>query len=149
MVRNEHAVEIARPPAAVFPYLTEPDHLLRWVGGLRAFEPLDGDEARPGARSRQRLRIGGREWTFEGEVLALEPDRRIVVCIRGRGLELTNTYSLEPTAGGTRLSVAVQSGFTKVFARLLGGIVEREGQRKLEADLARLADLVEAESEKA
>jgi hypothetical protein len=32
-----------------------------------------------------------------------------------------------------------------MFARLLGGLVEREGQRKLEADLARLARLVEGE----
>jgi uncharacterized protein YndB with AHSA1/START domain len=145
VVRNAHAVEIARSPAAVFPYLTRPALLLRWVGGLREFEPLNGDEARIGSRSRQRMRIGGRDWTFEGEVLKLEPDRRIVVCIHGGGLRMTSSYVLEPKEAGTRLSVEVRSEFTKVFARLLGGIVEREGQRKLEADLGRLASLVEDE----
>jgi uncharacterized protein YndB with AHSA1/START domain len=146
LVRNAHAVEIARPPAAVFPYLTEPECLLRWVGGLREFVPLNGGRARTGSRSKQRLRIAGRDWRFEGEVLELEPERCISVCIRGRGLRMTSRYVLDPTDAGTRLSVEVRSEFTRVFARVLGGIVEREGQRKLEADLGRLSDLVEEET---
>ena len=91
------------------------------------------------------MRIAGRNWTFEGEVLELEPNRRMVVCIRGRGLEMTSSYLLEPTTTGTRLTVEVRTEFSRVFARLLSGIVEHEGQRKLESDLARLASLVEAE----
>jgi uncharacterized protein YndB with AHSA1/START domain len=146
VVRNEHAVTIARPPAAVFPYLTEPERLLRWVGGLREFVPLNGAEAQKGSRSRQRMRIAGHNWTFEGEVLDFEPDRHIVVCIRGRGLRMTSDYRLERTTTGTHLSVKVKSEFTRVFARLLGGVVEREGQRKLETDLSRLAGLVEDET---
>ena len=146
MVRNKHAVEIARPPAAVFPYLTDPERLLRWVGGLHEFVPVNGTRAQKGSRSRQRMRVAGRDWTFEGEVLDFEPDRRIVVCIRGRGLRMTSDYRLEQTATGTHLSVRVKSEFTRVFARLLGGIVEREGQRKLESDLRRLAGLVEDET---
>ena len=45
MHRNEHTIEIARPPAAVFPYLTEPELLKRWVGGLTTFEAVDGESA--------------------------------------------------------------------------------------------------------
>jgi uncharacterized protein YndB with AHSA1/START domain len=144
VVRNAHAVEIAQPPAAVFPYLTQPELLLRWVGGLREFEPLNGGEARVGSRSRQTMRIAGRDWRFEGEIMELERDRRIAACIRGRGLEMTSTYVLEPTEAGTRLSVDVTTAFARVFVRVLAGIVEREGQRKLETDLGRLAGLVEA-----
>jgi uncharacterized protein YndB with AHSA1/START domain len=144
MVTNEHTVEIERPPGAVFPYLTEPDRLLRWVGGLRSFVPENGEKAEVGSRSRQRMRIAGRDWDFEGEVLELEPEERLVVCIRGRGLRMTNTYVLEPTARGTRLAVDARTEFSRVFGRLLGGFVRREGQRKLETDLGRLAVLVEA-----
>jgi Polyketide cyclase / dehydrase and lipid transport len=91
------------------------------------------------------MRIGGRDWTFEGEVLELQPERRIAVCTRGRGLVLTSTYDLEPAERGSRLTVHVRTEFTRVFARLLEGIVEREGQRKLETDLERLRALVESE----
>jgi uncharacterized protein YndB with AHSA1/START domain len=145
-LRNEHAVEIARQPEAVFPYLTEPERLLRWVGGLREFVPADDGEAQVGSRSRQRMRIAGHDWTFEGAVVELDPDERIVVCIRGRGLRMTSTYLLQRNGEGTRLTVGVESEFTRVFARLLRGIVDREGQRKLEADLGRLATLVERET---
>jgi hypothetical protein len=57
---------------------------------------------------------------------------------------MTSTYVLEPTEAGTRLSVDVTTAFARVFVRVLAGIVEREGQRKLETDLGRLAGLVEA-----
>jgi uncharacterized protein YndB with AHSA1/START domain len=146
VVTNEHEIEIGRPPEAVFPYLTEPDRLLRWVGGLRSFVPENGEEAQVGSRSRQRMRIAGHDWEFEGEVLELEPDERIVVCIRGRGLRMTNTYVLEPTGKGTRLAVDARTELSRVFGRLLGGFVRHEGQRKLETDLGRLANLVEAET---
>jgi uncharacterized protein YndB with AHSA1/START domain len=146
VVTNEHVVEIERPPEAVFPYLTEPDRLLRWVGGLRAFVPEDGEEAQVGSRSRQRMHIAGHDWNFEGEVLELEPEERIVVCVRGRGLRMTNTYVLQPTENGTRLAVDARTELSRVFGRRLGGFVRHEGQRKLETDLGRLAKLVEAEN---
>jgi uncharacterized protein YndB with AHSA1/START domain len=146
VVTNEHTVEIERPPGAVFPYLTEPDRLLRWVGGLRSFVPEDGEEAQVGSRSRQRMRVAGREWDFKGEILELEPHKRLVVCVRGHGLQMTNTYVLEPTGKGTRLAVGARTELGRVFGRLLGGFVRHEGQRKLETDLGRLAKLVEAET---
>jgi uncharacterized protein YndB with AHSA1/START domain len=146
VVTNGHVVEIERPPEVVFPYLTEPDRLLRWVGGLRAFVPENGEEAQVGSRSHQRMHIAGRDWNFEGEVLELEPEERIVVCVRGRGLRMTNTYVLQPTENGTRLAVDARTELSRVFRRLLGGFVRHEGQRKLETDLGRLAKLVEAEN---
>ena len=145
MVTN-HVVEIERPPEVVFPYLTEPDRLLRWVGGLRAFVPENGEEAQVGSRSHQRMHIAGRDWNFEGEVRELEPEERIVVCVRGRGLRMTNTYVLQPTENGTRLAVDARTELSRVFGRLLGSFVRHEGQRKLETDLGRLAKLVEAEN---
>jgi uncharacterized protein YndB with AHSA1/START domain len=92
------------------------------------------------------MHVAGRDWHFEGEVLELEPGERIVVCIHGRGLRMTNTYVLAPTDKGTRLAVGTQTELGRVIGRLLGGFVHHEGQRKLETDLARLAKLVEAEN---
>ena len=62
MHRNEHTIEIARPPATVFPYLTEPERLKRWVGGLTTFEAAKGESAHVGAQSHQVMAIRGREW---------------------------------------------------------------------------------------
>ncbi len=145
MHRNEHTIEIARPPAAVFPYLTEPERLKRWVGGLTTFEPVDGEGAHVGARSRQVMVVRGKEWKLDGELTALEPDRLVQARMVGKGFAATTSYLLEPVEGGSRLTATVESEFMLV-GRLLGGLVSREAQKKLRADLARLEALVEAEA---
>ncbi len=144
MHRNEHTVEIARPPAAVFPYLTEPELLKRWVGGLTTFEAVDGESAAVGAQSRQVMVIRGREWKLDGELTALEPDRFVQARMDGKGLTVTTSYALEPIETGTRLTATVESDFSLLVARLFGGLVSRETQRKLRTDLARLQALVES-----
>ncbi len=145
MHRNEHTIEIARPPAVVFPYLTEPELLKRWVGGLTTFEAVDGESASVGAQSRQVMVIRGREWKLDGELTALEPDRFVQARMEGKGLLVTTSYALEPIESGTRLTATVESDFSLLVARLFGGLVSREAQRKLHADLARLEALVESE----
>jgi uncharacterized protein YndB with AHSA1/START domain len=145
--RNEHTIEIARSPAAVFPYLTEPELLKRWVGGLTTFEAVDGESASVGAQSRQVMVIRGREWKLDGELTALEPDRFVQARMTGKGFTIRTSYVLEPVASGTRLTAAVESEFSLFVARLFGGLVSREAQRKLRADLARLEALVESETD--
>jgi uncharacterized protein YndB with AHSA1/START domain len=144
--RNEHTVEIARPPAAVFPYLTEPELLKRWVGGLATFEAVDGESASVGAQSRQVMVVRGREWKLDGELTALEPDRFVQARMDGKGLTVTTSYALEPIETGTRLTATVESDVSLLVARLFGGLVSREAQRKLRTDLARLEALVESET---
>jgi uncharacterized protein YndB with AHSA1/START domain len=144
--RNEHTIEIARPPAAVFPYLTEPERLKRWVGGLTTFEAVDGESAQVGAQSRQVMVIRGREWVLDGELTALEPDRLVQARMEGRGFTATTSYSLEPVESGTRLTATVESEFSLLVRRLFGGLVNREAQKRLRADLARLEALVESET---
>jgi carbon monoxide dehydrogenase subunit G len=143
--RNEQTIDIARPPAAVFPYLTEPERLKQWVGGLAAFEAVDGETARLGARSRQVMVIRGREWKLDGELTALEADRLVEARMVGKGFSARTRYALEPIKSGTRLTATVESEFSLLVARLFGGLVSREAQKKLSADLARLEALVETE----
>jgi len=145
--RNEHTIEIARPPATVFPYLTEPERLKRWVGGLTTFEPVEGGQsAQVGALSRQVMVIRGKEWKLDGELTALEPDHLVEALMEGKGIKAKTSYVLEPVDGGTRLTATVESEYSLLVARLLGGLVSREAQKKLRADLARLETLVETET---
>ena len=89
--------------------------------------------------------IRGREWKLDGELTALEPDRFVQARMEGKGLQVTTSYALEPIESGTRLTATVESDFSLLVARLFGGLVSREAQRKLHADLARLEALVESE----
>ena len=61
---------IAAPPAAVFRYLTESELWSRWQGESAELEPT------PGGRFQVRMAEGQ---VVEGEFVAVEPDRRVVV----------------------------------------------------------------------
>jgi uncharacterized protein YndB with AHSA1/START domain len=61
---------IAAQPAAVFRYLTESDLWARWQGESAELEPT------PGGRFMVRMAEGQ---VVEGEFVAVEPDRRVVV----------------------------------------------------------------------
>ena len=61
---------IAAPPSAVFRYLTESDLWSRWQGESADLEPT------PGGRFQVTM---GEGQVVEGEFVAVEPDRRIVV----------------------------------------------------------------------
>jgi uncharacterized protein YndB with AHSA1/START domain len=61
---------VAAPPSAVFRYLTESDLWSRWQGEAAELEPT------PGGHFEVRMAEGQ---VVEGEFVAVEPDRRVVV----------------------------------------------------------------------
>ena len=145
MARAQHSVEIARPADDVFPYLVDGELMKRWIGGLLEFTPLDGSKPRLGSRARQRVEQAGRTFTVESEITELEPNERLTARIEGSAFTSTVSYRLEPAAGGTRLTASAETDVRGLGGRLLGGVVARQGNRKLGGDLARLKALAEAE----
>jgi uncharacterized protein YndB with AHSA1/START domain len=140
--RNEHAIAIDAPRELVFRWLTEPELMQRWIGGLLEFEPLDPGPA-TGSRSRQVLRIKGQRFELDSVITAFDPPVALDVRVEHRGFESTSSYRLEERDGHTRLAVTIETT-TKLFAnRLLGALVTRESQKKLGADLERLKEMIE------
>ena len=145
MHRNEHAVTIDAPREDVFRWLTEPELMQRWIGGLEEFEPLDPGPAE-GSRSRQVLRIKGQRFELDSVITAFDPPAGLDVHVEHRGFDSTSTYRLEEHGGHTHLAATIETRY-KLFAnRLVGRLVTREGQKKLVADLARLKELLERRS---
>ena len=62
MQRNEAEISIDASQELVFSWLTEPELMQRWIGGLLEFEPLDPGPA-AGSRSRQTLRVKGQTFS--------------------------------------------------------------------------------------
>jgi len=142
--RSEHVVEIAAPAERVFAWLTEPELMQRWVGGLREFRPLD-PEPGPGARSEQVVELGGRRMDVRSELVRYEPGEAVTAQLTGKGFDVTTGYRLEAGDSGTVVHATVDTKLHGLAGRLLGGVVEKHAQRKLERDLATLKQLVEAE----
>ena len=137
--RNEASIEIAAAPEDVFPWIAEPARRLEWVHGLEVSEQTEE------GRFREVVADHGIRTEVDVATTVSEPPGRLEARMRGRGLEASIRNRLEPTEGGTRLTVTVESEYRGLMARIAGPVVTRHAQGALERSLERLRQLVEAE----
>ncbi len=97
----ELEIWIAASPEAVFPFLTDPDRLLRWIGIAAALDPAPGGIFR--------VDMNGRD-VARGAYVEVIPHRRVVFTWGWEGGAhgvppgtTTVEIDLQPERGGTRL----------------------------------------------
>jgi uncharacterized protein YndB with AHSA1/START domain len=135
-----HTVEIARPPAEVFPWLLEADKVPRWTSHLETYERLDDGALGHGSRLRQVLDVSGRRIDVQLEVTRYEPPHGAETRFSTNGIDLVNDYALEPTAAGTRLTQSIDARPTSLTARMIVPVVQPRLEQKLSEDLERLRE---------
>ena len=138
--RIERTVELAHPPAKVWAALTTAEGLGAWFGNEAAID------LRPGGSARMR-------WSEEGYTAHMQVERVEEPAVFGFTWHIfglpeddpRRTYvefTLEPAAGGTRLTV-VESGFAQLPDEAFGEAVD--GNTKgWASELAELADYLDA-----
>jgi uncharacterized protein YndB with AHSA1/START domain len=148
---NSGEVVITLPSSEVWRYMSDPQSVKRWVGGLVKLEPLAGTHLQVGARDRMVVQMGASRSELLSVVTSVEPGRRLAQrIVSGQGewlrFEEDATFSLDDANGGTRLRVVARTRYSG-FGRLLEPLVTVAAQQKLRADLARLKELVESDAE--
>jgi uncharacterized protein YndB with AHSA1/START domain len=146
MHRNEHKVEINRPAAAVFPYLTASEQRLRWMGKLVTSEQLTPGAPGPGTRFRDVFEDHGQRVELDAEIVDWQPDERVAIRLRSKVVHATSTQELRERDGGTELKTTLESEYKSFAARLAAGVITRHAQAQLEQDLDTLKRLVEGEA---
>jgi uncharacterized protein YndB with AHSA1/START domain len=141
MASFAHTVEIARPPADVFPWLLEQDKVPQWTGNLEAYEVLDGAVGE-GTRVRQRLELSGNHIDVEMVVVRYEPPSAADTRLEMSGIEVDFTYRLGAAGAGTSLTQTVDARANGFKARMLIPVVQPRLERKLTEDLERLRTLL-------
>jgi uncharacterized protein YndB with AHSA1/START domain len=107
--------ELPHSPAKVWRALTEPALLAEWL------LPVVDLRLEPGATFMFRTQpYPGWDGTVSCRVLEIEPERKLSYAWTVPFLETVVTFTLTPTASGTRLSL-VQSGFQPTQKREFGG----------------------------
>lgn len=129
---------IERPVNEVFAYLEDPRNELKWQSSARDREVLDD------GRIRAVEQWLGRKIEFVWEVTEhVASKRRSLKTISGP-FEAKLTLSVEPTDGGTRVTVeagGVPGGF---FGKITEPVVVKLLERDFRADLAKLKAVLEA-----
>jgi uncharacterized protein YndB with AHSA1/START domain len=143
--RNEHSVEIERPPEAVFPYLVEADKRLRWMGALKEAAQLTDGPPGLGTRFRDVFEQSGQRIEIDTEIVEWEPSERLGTRLRGSAFEASGRQRLERLDGGTRVTTSLETEYRSRIARLMAGVITRQAQAQLERDHARLKEILESE----
>jgi len=139
-MKIDFTIDIDRPPADVFAYLTDAANLPVWQSS--ALESHWEGEKAAGARIKERRTFLGRDVESEVEVTAYEPDRRFALKSLSGPVPFEADHILEPRDGGTRLVFhgdAEPGGFLK----LGGPMVRRAAERQFRSDFERLKDVLE------
>jgi hypothetical protein len=135
-----HAVEIALPPADVFPWLLEADKVPRWTGHLERYERLDDGPLGRGSRVRQVLEISGRRIDVQLEITAYDPPHGADTRFESNGIDIVSHYRLVANGAGTRLTQALEAKPTSFSARMIVPLVQPRLEQKLTEDLERLRE---------
>ena len=109
---------IAAPPAAVFPYLTDPRLMVRWFGVVAEID------ARPGGVFR--VQVNGRDWA-SGRYTEVDPPRRVAFTWGWEG-PLGSRHGVPPGSTTVTIDLAPENGGTRVTLRHsgLGGDTARD-----------------------
>jgi carbon monoxide dehydrogenase subunit G len=145
-VRCASTVDVAKPPAEVFPWLLDADKVPRWMTGLDVYEPLAPGPLRIGSRIRQELSVSGHQLRFELVLARLDPPHAAVLRFEGSGFKAANEYSVVAAGGGSQVTWVISGDTTSFKARLIAPMVQAKLQEKLEVDLARLRALLAGEA---
>lgn len=99
--------DIAAPPEEVWSYISDPEKVRKWHGGIRAIVPVSAGEWTAGSRWRVRYEFRGRESNYLAEVLEFEKPTRLVIHLTGGDMPvngyLQEVYELSSSTRGTLL----------------------------------------------
>jgi carbon monoxide dehydrogenase subunit G len=135
-VRAEVVVDIDRTPEDVYAYLTDVSNLPKWQSGVHSAR-------RDGTHIHESRHLLGRELNTTLEVEEEEPPRVFALRAVNSPVPFSVRHELEPSGGGTRLTVTGEgdSGMLPGFA---SGIMARRAEKQFRKDFERLKRLLEA-----
>jgi uncharacterized protein YndB with AHSA1/START domain len=134
---------IAVEPDVVAAYAGDPSHAPEWYVNIRSVEWQTPPPMAVGSRMDFVARFLGRRLAYTYEVTELVPLRRLVMRTADGPFPMETTYTWEPTAGGTRMTLR-NRGNPRGFASMTKPLMERAMRRATTKDLARLKALLEA-----
>ena len=132
---------IACPVEVVSAYATDPSNAPEWYVNIRSVEWQTPPPVAVGSRMDFVAHFLGRRIAYTYEVVELVPGERLVMATAQGPFPMRTTYTWEPVAGGTRMTLT-NTGEPSGFSRVAAPVMERAMRRATSKDLARLAAAV-------
>jgi carbon monoxide dehydrogenase subunit G len=144
MIHYSSMVTIKRPPGDVFAALLDPERYAQWTPMVDT--RFHDAEPRVGTRGDFRFERGPLKGSYEMEIVALDPGRRLEFRVHGSSLRWNAQIGLEPDGNaGTRMTYAGDLsllGWRRLLEPLFAAEV-RSGEAK---EAEQLRDVLETEA---
>jgi uncharacterized protein YndB with AHSA1/START domain len=134
MIKHEVTIHLKKPVEQVFAFLTDTSKLATWQSNLIKSESLTEGPLRTGSRFREVRRINNKEEEIQGEITALEPNKRLETKTVTKP-EAMVSYVLDPEQGGTRLSykfVLNTSGAMRLIEPIMASAIKKGSEADFE-----------------
>ena len=141
-MRYELAVEIARPPAAVYAYLADPTHLPDWQADVEEVRGAPGGPLPAGATFTEVRSFLGKRAESTLEVTAAEPGRELSLQTVSGPVPVSIRHLLEPAGDGTLVLLEAEADPGKLFG-LGGPLLRKAAERRARGDFERLKAILE------
>jgi uncharacterized protein YndB with AHSA1/START domain len=140
------SVEISRPPADVFAYVTDPSRLPEWQASVIRVQSDDAP-TRVGTRAVVTRKAGRREMEMTAEVAELDPPTSWAVRGVDGPVRGNVSGSIEPLENGTRSRVTIELelkgyGIGKLLVPLF---VQRQAEKEMPQNAERLKERLESD----
>jgi carbon monoxide dehydrogenase subunit G len=120
---------IARPPAEVFGFITDPANAPRVSPSIQKMERISDGPTGVGTRYRETRVMNGKPAQAELQVTRFEPPTTYAVQNETEGIKTVYTYTLTPQVAGTRVQLVAELhavGLKKAMLPIVAGILKKE-----------------------
>lgn len=142
-MRVESGIDVARPPAEVFAYISDFENNPAWQGGMVEARFTTEPPLRVGSRYDQVATMMGRRIESSFEVIEYEPGRMVKATTTKSSFPITFTRIVTPIFGGTRVTAIVE-GDSSGFFKLAEPLMRRKVRKSIDADYRNLKRILEA-----
>ena len=139
MLRAVHAevvIDIDRSPEDVYAYLTDVSNLPKWQSGVYSAR-------REGSQIHESRHMLGRELSTTLEIEEENPPRVFALRAVNSPVPFSVRHELEPSGGGTRLTVTGE-GDAGMLPGFAAGIMARRAEKQFRKDFERLKKRLES-----
>jgi len=148
--KNSANIEINRPAAQVWRYITIDELTKKWVSGLEEIRHTTPGISGAGEKLYLVESYEGERFPMEMTIERVAEPRELTFVLVSVGAPSNSFterggYLLEERNGKTRVTLAAQTDYHGFLARLFEPFITPAADEKLRGDLARLKSLVEAE----
>jgi uncharacterized protein YndB with AHSA1/START domain len=139
-------VEIARPQAEVFSYVTDPATFAEWQAGVVGGSMEGGKPVTVGSKCVTTRRIGGVEREATSEVTKLDPPTSWAIRGSDGPIRAIVNVTVEPLNGGVHSRVTIELDFEghAIGKLLVPLVVRRQARNEMPANCRRLKQRLES-----